>query len=739
MPQQAVLPDGTTLEFPDQATPEQIDQAVNQYAKSSGQSTAAQEPVSTTGDVARGLTRGMGPVALGAVAGLPFGGPAGAAVGATAVATGQLIGDPVVLGLNHFMGTNLKTPTELFGELFTQLGIDPTSTEAGRVAESVGSVVASTAAGIGIGNLLKGAASATARKIGTVLAEKPLQQLSAAAAGGATAELARYGAEELGAGTKGQIAAALVGGVAGGMTGSKLAGLNRAPLSTPAVAGMTAAETAQAIADAEAAGRLVRTSDVIRPGGPISKRLQDIREAVGGRAALVRQADENVKLIQDTLGNFGASVGGDAINNVAASLRATRALEIKTNTDFVKSILSAVDRTGVAVPTPKSIAAIDDAINKLTGIDPVSYEKVISQLKNTKLQIQGKNASQVAGNLRLVGDMLEDPALAAIKTDASPLTKNVYSAIREDLGDFIQAQGMDRAGWTAANTVLHDAYKELQNSALKAALNKGTVTPELAGNLLLSKRKSELELLNRNLDAAGRANARAAILEDIASRSLDDKTKQLSIAKFRANLGRADKQTNVFFKGADKDVLDATIRHFNLTERAGEFNYDPATGQRNLIPLLLGGAGGALGLIGSSVAAVGAYGFGRLYETPGVRKLLLQMSRFSAGSPEEFAISKRITQAVQASAQQQAVSEIERKKMPVAFMQQASSREALGNGYVLSDPVNNMKIVSKDNASHKLFDGSGRLVGVFASEQEARDKANKEIVARIKRELKQAK
>jgi hypothetical protein len=502
---------------------------------------------------------------------------------------------------------------------------------------------------------------------------------------------------------------------------------------------MTAAETAQAIADAEAAGRLVRTSDVIRPGGPISKRLQDIREAVGGRAALVRQADENVKLIQDTLGNFGASVGGDAINNVAASLRATRALEIKTNTDFVKSILSAVDRTGVAVPTPKSIAAIDDAINKLTGIDPVSYEKVISQLKNTKLQIQGKNASQVAGNLRLVGDMLEDPALAAIKTDASPLTKNVYSAIREDLGDFIQAQGMDRAGWTAANTVLHDAYKELQNSALKAALNKGTVTPELAGNLLLSKRKSELELLNRNLDAAGRANARAAILEDIASRSLDDKTKQLSIAKFRANLGRADKQTNVFFKGADKDVLDATIRHFNLTERAGEFNYDPATGQRNLIPLLLGGAGGALGLIGSSVAAVGAYGFGRLYETPGVRKLLLQMSRFSAGSPEEFAISKRITQAVQSSAQQQAVSEIERKKMPVAFMQQASSREALGNGYVLSDPVNNMKIVSKDNASHKLFDGSGRLVGVFASEQEARDKANKEIVARIKRELKQAK
>lgn len=699
----------------------------------------AQEPTSEAADVARGLARGMGPVAMGAAAGLVSPIPGGAAMGATAVAAGQLIGDPLVLGLNHFMGTNLRTPTELFGELFTQLGLDPTSTEAGRIAESVGSSVASTAAGIGIGQRLMGAASATARKIGAVLAEKPLQQLAAAAAGGATAEGARYLAEEMGAGTKGQIAAALVGGVAGGMTGSKLAGLNRGPLSTPAVAGMTAAETAQAVADAEAAGRLVRTSDVIRPGGPISKRMQDIREAVGGREALVKQAEQNTQLVQDTLGNFGASVGGSAINDVAASLRETRALEIKTNKDFVKNILSSLDSTGIPVATPKSIAAIDDAVSKLKGINPVAYEKVISQLEQTKLQIQNKNASQVSGNLRLVGDMLEDPALAAVKTDAAPLTKNVYSAMREDLGDFIEAQGMDRAGWTTANKVLHDAYNELQNSALKAALNKGTVTPELAGNLLLSKRKSEVQLLYRNLNNAGKANARAAILEDIASRSLDDKTKQLSTVQFLANLGRAEKQTGVFFKGPDKDVLDAAVRHLNLTKRAGEFNYDPATGQRNLIPLLLGGAGGALGLVGSVATAIGTYGFGRLYETPSVRKLLLQMSRFSAGSPEEFALSKRITQAMQSTVQGQAISDIERKKMPLAFMDKASSREALGNGYVLADAVNGMKIVSRDKASHKLFDGTGRLVGVFATEQEAKDKATKEVVNRIKRELKQAK
>ena len=115
------------------------------------------------------------------------------------------------------------------------------------------------------------------------------------------------------------------------------------------------------------------------------------------------------------------------------------------------------------------------------------------------------------------------------------------------------------------------------------------------------------------------------------------------------------------------------------------------------------------------------------------------MPKVAAGSPEEFALSKRITQAMQSTVQGQAISDIERKKMPLAFMDKASNREALGNGYVLSDGVNGMKIVSRDKASHKLFDGSGRLVGVFATEQEAKDKATKEVVNRIKRELKQAK
>ena len=84
MPQEAVLPDGTILEFPDQATAEQITQAVNQYAQSSRQ--PAQEPTSEAADVARGLARGMGPVAMGAAAGLLTPIPGGAAMGATAVA-----------------------------------------------------------------------------------------------------------------------------------------------------------------------------------------------------------------------------------------------------------------------------------------------------------------------------------------------------------------------------------------------------------------------------------------------------------------------------------------------------------------------------------------------------------------------------------------------------------------------------------------------------------------------------
>jgi hypothetical protein len=737
MPQEAVLPDGTILEFPDQATAEQITQAVNQHVQSQAQ--PAQEPASTTSDVARGLARGMGPVAMGAAAGLVSPIPGGAAMGATAVAAGQLIGDPLVLGLNHFMGTNLKTPTELFGELFTQLGIDPTSTEAGRVAESVGSSIASTAAGIGLGNVLKGAASATAKKIGAVLADKPLQQLASATAGGATAELARYGAEELGAGTKGQIAASLVGGITGGLTGARLAGLRPTARTAPAVAGMTAVETAQAVTEAEAAGRLVRTSDVIQPGGPISKRAQDLREAVGGRQALVRQAEERTQAVQDLLGQFSANVGSDSIREVTANLNKTRAAEISANKGIVTGILQDLDSTNVTVPTANSIKAIDDEIKYLKGVNEDALAPVTTRLEAFKKSLQNKTASQVDSNLKLVGDLLEDPGLASLKGLSGKSMNRVYGAIKQDIGDFIEASGRDRNAWATANANLHEMAKELQDSALRAALNKGEVNPEAAGKLLFSKAKSEVQLLYKNLDDAGKANARAAILENVASNSIDAQSNQIVPRRFLTNLQKAEQQTGVFFSGADKNAIDGLARYLKLTSRAGEFNVDPATGQRLLIPTIAGGLGAAVGLPGAVATAAATYGLGRAYETPAVRKLLLKLPKVASGSPEEFALSKRITQAIQSTVQEQAVSEIERKKMPVAFMQQASSREAIGNGYVLSDPVNGMKIVSKDNASHKLFDGSGRLVGVFASEQEARDKANKEIVTRIKRELKQAK
>jgi hypothetical protein len=738
MPQEAVLPDGTILEFPDQATTEQITQTVNQYAQSSRQPTAAQEPTSETADVARGLARGMGPVALGATAGLLSPIPGGAAMGATAVAAGQLIGDPLVLGMNHFLSTDLKTPTELFGELFTRMGLDPTSTEAGRIAESVGSSVASTAAGIGIGNVLKGAASATARKIGAVLAEKPLQQLSAAAAGGATAEGARYLAEEMGAGTKGQIAASLVGGLTGGLAAGKLAGA-RTPTTGPSVAGMTAAETAQAISEAESAGRLVRTSDVLQPGGPLSRRMQDVREAVGGRAALVQQSEERTQAVKDLLGQFSATVGGDAIRDVTANLNATRAAELSANTSIVKGILQDLDSTGVTVSTANAVKAIDDEIKFLNGVNPNRLASVITELESFKSGIQGKTASQVAANLKLAGDLLDDPNLASIKGLAGKSMDRVYGAIKQELGDFIEASGRDRNAWESANTNLHEMAKELDDAALRAALNKGTVNKEIASKLLFSKSKSEVELLYKNLDAKGQASARAAILEDVATRSLDNKTKQLSPVQFLGNLGSAEKQTGIFFSGADKNAIDGLTRYLNLTKRAGEFNYDPSTGQKLLLPTIAGMIGHSLGFAGTALVAGATYGLGRLYETPGVRNLLLKMPKVAAGSPEEFALSKRITQAMQSTMQQQAISDIERKKMPVAFMDKTSSREALGDGYVLSDGVNGMKIVSKSDTSHKLFDSNGRLVGIFRSEQEAKDKATKDIVGAIKRELKQSK
>ena len=191
-------------------------------------------PETTAAGLAGAATRGIAPIAagaaLGAAVGAPFAGVGaipGALAGAGAAGLTQLVGDPLVSGINSILGTRYKMPSEAMSDLLTRLGVPEADTEAERILQSIASG-ASGSAGISAGGQalqrLAGPASQTLQKVGAFLADAPkMQAVSGATAGGAS----QVAAEE-GASSGEQALAGLAGGIAPGLPGLVKAGLGAA-------------------------------------------------------------------------------------------------------------------------------------------------------------------------------------------------------------------------------------------------------------------------------------------------------------------------------------------------------------------------------------------------------------------------------------------------------------------------------------------------------------------------------
>jgi hypothetical protein len=175
------------------------------------------EPDTTVEGLAGAGVRGLAPVAAGALLGgalaapTVVGIPAGAAIGATAAGLTQLVGDPIVMGINKLFGTDFTEPTTAIENLLTQIGVPEARTAAERVMQTATGAAGGGVAGMGLGKVLQAGAPArsTRQLIGAQLEEAPLGQILAGAAGGGAQQIAA----ESGAGPVGQTLAAVAGGL----------------------------------------------------------------------------------------------------------------------------------------------------------------------------------------------------------------------------------------------------------------------------------------------------------------------------------------------------------------------------------------------------------------------------------------------------------------------------------------------------------------------------------------------
>lgn len=564
--------------------------------------------------------------------------------------------DPIAAVQNYLFGTDVAPLREQVQRALTDLGVpEPeTATERviGAISEGVVGAGGQVAAARGAERLLTGGA----RQVAGAMAAQPRAQVAGGGAGGGAAQAAA----EAGGGAGAQIGAALVGGALGG----RAAGLEvQAPSSA----------LPQAVREAEDAGVRVMTTDVMPPStfaGRWLQRTGEIIPVAGTGAPRAAQQEERINAAADLLRTYGVSEMSAADNTVLASvaddLLRRRSDLLTRYTGMKNDVITGLQDAG-PVDVTRTVAAIDNEIASLRGLRSGAYEPIIARLEDWKRAITGtREVTMPDGSVRLeqrgqpitnieqlrrdIGQAFSAPELSSIRTTGEAALSRIYGPLREDMGDFIRANGATRDfdRWSIANRRLSDMAGELEIGVLRRALQQGDTTPEVVRSALFSNKPSDVRVIYRNLSAEGRRNARTAVLQEAFNR-VGGNFDELSPDQFRRQLLRLAGPIGVTFSGADLRAVEGLIRTLQITQRAGQAGVAPPTGVQNLPVLggtflvdLFGGAGAATG----SAATIG--GLARVYESAPVRNLLMRIPQVASGSREETELLNRLTAAIRA-------------------------------------------------------------------------------------------
>lgn len=665
--------DGITINnIPDDVAPDSADLKARVAAIRAGGGTAALEvtpapkptpaPAETTlQGITGAITRGVAPIAagatLGAAAGAPFAGVGavpGAIAGAGAAGLAMTVGDPIVGSINSLLGTKYTLPTQAMEDLLTRLGVAEPKTAAERIVQTTTAGAAGAGGMAAAGKAVEmaaGAAKPITQAIGAQLAAKPLAQV----AGGAGAGLAGQAAKEMGAGPVGQIAASIAGGVAG----AKLATTKIQP---------TAAQLPSDIADAERAGVTLMTTDVVPPRTFASKWLQTIGERIpGAGTGGIRQSQqtERIEAVRNVLRDFGADDAARAADDVMKDLATKRGADLSKYAGAKTEVIERLGQTGT-VPMTNTVQAIDDQITKLQGLKTQEVAPIIERLTDWKAALQGQNLVNVETLRKQIGESFKAPELASVRGIGEKALSSIYKPLKQDMESFITQVGerRDVTKWKVADKRLADLAGELDMGTLKSVLRRGDATPEVVGNMLFSKKPSEVSQLYASLTPAGRESARAAILARAAEKATSEVAEGTVVSpdKFANEVKRLGTSVGVFFSGDDLKQVEGLTRVLNITKRASEAAAAPPTGVQAAIPVSAAAlssffGGGLPGFLATLGTAGGVGLAARIYESAPIRNLLIKIPQTVSGSPEEAALLKRLTSTIQQQQQAQSTQE----------------------------------------------------------------------------------
>jgi hypothetical protein len=534
--------------------------------------------------------------------------------------------------------------------ILDNLGLPEPETTAERISGAITSGMSAGGGSVVVAKNLAKVLTGLSQKVSQIMATAPTAQVVGSGTGAGSGQTTA----ELGYNPVVQLGASLVGGLAGG----RAANVKATPIS------QTVKNT---VKDAETAGVPVLTSDARPPTTFAGKWLQKTTESIpilGTGGVRSAQQDLRAEAVQNLARSFGVNLGDDVdtISAVTQDLLRRRGSQLKQYTGLKSSVIESEQlRNAGSVNVIRAVSAIDEQIAILSRLRSDQVGPIIERLRDWRGALLGEKTvkgpngrnmvvqeGQSLENIELlrkqIGQSFESADLASVRQLGQKSLNLIYGPLKEDMRTFIQKFGNrnDVKKFDIANTRLSEMAGELDNSLFKRVLSKGEVTPETISSMLFSKKPSDVKLLFKNLDAAGQANARTAIITKMFKDSVNANG-GVSPDVFKNQIKKMSEQLGVFFNQRDLQSVEGLGRILALTQRASQANLLPPTGAMLQIPVIGGLLTQTFGGVGAGVVAAGGLGaLARIIESPAVRNILIKLPKIKSGSPQEAELLKRL-------------------------------------------------------------------------------------------------
>lgn len=409
-------------------------------------------------------------------------------------------------------------------------------------------------------------------------------------------------------------------------------GVRKTPKGAADISPQRAKEIESILKASRKTGVDVLTTDIFAPKSIFSRLFRQFTERIplvgtGGKRAA--QQEQRVNALRE----LDEAVPRDTSEEIFFSLQQTRDKFKNAAGQRLNTFTERLVPKG-QVPVNRTVESIDKAIKALAPKGRVQTG-LIKDLQNLK-----QTALSAGEDFRMLRDFRTDARMVFAKVDPAGrsqlrssdkvLTDNIMKATTKDLDDFVLANTnkRDLFRYKKADEVYRREAIKLQKTRLKTILDKGGISPEKVGNLLFSSTPSEVKLLFNNLDDFGRRSSRVALYR----KALDQAFKgEVSPTKFINELNKLKTNFDVFFRGSAKAELEGLKRLMEATKRAETALVVTPTGQSLQIPAAL--AAGGLAGTGNAAAiftlfsAATAAGAARVYESSGVRNLLIRLGK----------------------------------------------------------------------------------------------------------------